>query len=111
MQQLLTLLRRFYNSDDYDKAREGQRERERGQTRNTTTPRAFRNEAAGDGDTVTLHTQNANSKARSFAAACRTFAAACTAGPSRRATGVVPVPALGRGRPAGLGLQPLSATV
>ena len=27
MQQLLTLLRRFYNSDDYDKAREGQRER------------------------------------------------------------------------------------
>ena len=110
MQQLLTLLRRFYNSDDYDKAREGQRERGAKQG-DTTTHRAFRNEAASDGDTVTLHTQNANSKARSFAAACRTFAAACTAGPSRRATGVVPVPALGRGRPAGLGIQPLSATV
>ena len=110
MQQLLTLLRRFYNSDDYDKAREGEREGGAKQG-DTTAHRAFRNEAASDGDTVTLHAQNANSKARSFAAACRTFAAACTAGPSRRATGVVPVPSLGRGRPAGLGIQPLSATV
>ena len=37
MQQLLTLLRRFYNSDDYDKAREGQRERE-GPNKETRLP-------------------------------------------------------------------------